>query len=204
MRTLVRRHLVVAGLILVAGLAAAAAGLPDPASPALPAAQALTDGTDWSPAGATPPLAFADRSRQWLLEDGAGHQALLFVGTTARPRVLLEWSGELGYQGAGYVVVGQQDGWLRLAGGRQAAIAETTMRRLGDRRLLRSAVVGPTGVARQGWDLVIPAAWDAMRDQRDAYYFVRVAVADGPGARDRADAVLAAVLTRLASSPRPR
>jgi len=201
MRTLVRRHLVVAGLILAAGLGATAASLPDPATPGLPAASELTAGTAWRPAGATPPLAFADRSRQWLLQDGAGHQALLFVGTTARPRVLLEWSGELGYQGAGYVVVGQKDGWLRLAGGRQAAIAETTVRRLGDRRLICSAVVGPTGVVRRGWDLVLPAAWDVMRDRPDAYYFVRVAVADGPGAGDRADAVLAAVLTRLASTP---
>jgi hypothetical protein len=192
------RRLFVTGLILAAGLGAAAAAAPDPEAPGLPAADALTAGTAWHASAATPLAALPLRSRQWLLDDGAGHQALLYVGATARPRALLGWSGELGYEGAGYVVVAEQDGLLRLAGGRQVAVGDATVRHLGDRRLLRSAVVGPSGVGRRGWDLLLPAAWDLLRDQPAAYYVVRVAVADEAGADARADGVLAAVLARLA------
>jgi hypothetical protein len=200
MRAQAPSRLLVTGLILAAGLGAAAAAAPDPEDPGLPAADALTAGTAWHAAAATPPAALPMRSRQWLLDDGAGHQALLYVGATARPRALLGWSGELGYEGAGYVVIAQQDGLLRLAGGRQVAVGDATVRHLGDHRLLRSAVVGPSGVGRRGWDLLLPAAWDQLRGQPAAYYVVRVAVADDADAGARADSVLAAVLTRLAAT----
>jgi hypothetical protein len=197
MRALLHRRLLVAGLILAAGLVGAVAAGPDPAPPGLPAAGALTAGTDWRPASATPPVALAVRSRQWLLDDRAGDQALLYVGVTAQPRALLDWTGELGYQGDGYIVVVRQDGWLRLGDGRLAAVDDATVGHLAERRLLRSAIVGPTGVVRRGWDLLLPAAWDLVRDRSDVYFVVRVAVADAPGAGARADGVLAAALDRL-------
>jgi hypothetical protein len=198
MRSLLRRRLLVAGLILAAGLGAAAAAVPDRAAPGLPAVQPLVAGTAWQPAGATAPVTLAIRSREWLLDDGAGHQALLFLGATAQPRALLDWTGELGYLGAGYVEVAHRDGRLGIGGGRSVAVGEATLAHLGDRRLLRFAVVGPSGVGRSGWDLLLPAAWDQVREAAAAYYVVRVAVADDPGAAARADAVLAAVLGRLA------
>jgi hypothetical protein len=203
MPAFLHRRLLVAGLILAAGLVGAVAAGPDPAPPGLPAAAALTAGTDWRPAGATPPVTLGVRSRQWLLDDRAGDEALLYVGVTAQPRALLDWTGELGYQGDGYVVVATRDGWLRLADGRLAAVDDATVGRLTDRRLLRSAVVGPAGVVRRGWDLLLPAAWDLVRDHSDVYFVVRVAVADGPGAGTRADGVLAAALDRLVAISDP-
>jgi len=197
MRALVQRRLLVAGLILTAGLAAAVAAVPDPAAPGLPAPGALVAGTQWHTAGATAPVALAMRSRQWLLDDGAGDQALLYVGVTAQPRAVLGWTGELGYQGSGFVVVATRDGWLPLAGGRAVAVDDATVEHLTERRLLRSAVVGPDGVVRRGWDLLLPAAWNLLRDRSAVYYVVRVAVADGPAAAARADVVLAAALDRL-------
>jgi hypothetical protein len=197
MRALLRRRLLVAGLILAAGLGAAAAAVPDPAPPGLPAAAALIAGTPWRLAGATDPVEFAVRSRQWLLDDAAGNQALLYIGVTEQPRALLEWTGELGYQGAGYLVVGSRNGRLRLAGGREVAVDEATVEHVAERRVLRSAIVGPSGVVARGWDLLLPAAWDLLLDRADVYYVVRVAVADGTGAGARADGVLAAVLGRL-------
>lgn len=193
MRAVLFRRLLVAGLILAGGLGAAAAAVPDRAAPDLPAVQSLVAGTAWRPAGSTPPVALAIRSREWLLDDGAGHRALLFVGATAQPRALFDWSGELGYQGAGYVEVARHDGWL----GRRP-VGEATMSHVGDRRLLRYAVVGPSGVGRSGWDLLLPAAWDQVRGRTATYSVVRVAVADDPGAAARADGLLAAVLDRLA------
>jgi hypothetical protein len=197
MRALFQRRLLVACLILAAGLGAAVAAVPEPATPTLPAAAALIAGTSWRPAGAAAPETLALRSQQWLLDDGAGDQALLYVGVTAQPRAVLDWTGELGYQGSGFVVVATQDGWLRLANGRQVAVDDATVEHLAEHRLLRSAVIGPDGVAPRGWDLVLPVAWDLLRERSGVYYVVRVAVADGPRAGARADALLAAALGRL-------
>ncbi|HSR25754.1 MAG TPA: hypothetical protein VLW53_19530, partial [Candidatus Eisenbacteria bacterium] len=110
---------------------------------------------------------------------------------------VLEWSGELGYQGEGYVVVERRDAPLALARGRRATAGGATVQRLDDRRLIRYAVAGPSGVAPGGWSLLLSAGGDVLRGRPATYYLVRVAVVDGAGAEARALDALAAVLSRL-------
>jgi Protein of unknown function (DUF3485) len=192
------RRLLVVGLILAAGAAALAVRVDDPPAPALPAVESLTAATGWRAESASPPVALAMRSRQWLLRDGAGDQALLYVGATARARTALDWSGELGYQGEGYELAGRPDAPLALAGGRHGAAGGSTARRLEDQLVLRYAVVGPAGVVPRGRDLALPAAWDLLTGRAATYYAVRVTVADGPGAEARAASALATFASRLA------
>jgi Protein of unknown function (DUF3485) len=197
MRADVRRPLLVACLILAAGAAALALRVDDPKPPPLPSVDALTAAGGWRVESASAPVDLALRYRQWLLRDAEGNEALLYVGATARARSVLEWSGELGYQGAGYVVGGRTDVTVALAGGRRVTVGSSTVTRLDDRRLLRYAVVGPTGVGRDGRDLLLPAAWDMAVGRSSTYYVVRVTVADGPGAEARAAAALAPALSKL-------
>jgi Protein of unknown function (DUF3485) len=197
MRPFVRRRLLVAGLILAAGAAALALRVDDPQPPALPPIDALTTASGWRAEAASAPVVLAVRYRQWLLRDRTGGEVLLYLGATARARAMLAWSGELGYEGEGYVAVARRDASLVLAGGRRVTVGGATIQRLGDRRLVRYGVVGPSGVAPRGLDLLLPAAWELLRGRPATYYLVRVAVADGPGAEARAGDVLAAVLPRL-------
>jgi hypothetical protein len=197
MRPLVRRRLLVAGLILAAGAATLALRVEDPAPPALPPIDTLMAASGWHAETASAPVALAMRYQQWLLRDRTGDEALLYVGATARARTMLEWSGELGYQGEGYVVVARHDASLVLAGGRRATVGGATVQHLDDRVLVRYAVVGPSGVAARGPDLLLPVAWDLLRGRPATYYVLRVAVADGAGAEARAGDALAAALPRL-------
>jgi hypothetical protein len=192
------RSVLVAGLILAAGLAALGVRGEDPSPPALPPVQSLLAATGWQVESASEPLALAMRSQQWLLSDGAGHQALLYVGATARARTMLQWSAELGYQGAGYVEQARSEVPLTLADGRRVAVGEASMRHVADGRVLDSAVAGPSGVGRDGRDLLLPAAWDLVRGRSATYYVVRVSMPVGDGAPERGRGLLAAVLSRLA------
>lgn len=197
MRPLVRRRLLVAGLILAAGAATLAFRVEDPVPPALPPVDSLTAGSGWRAEAASAPVAQATRYRQWLLRDGAGHEALLYVGATSRAPSVLEWSGELGYRGEGYVVVARRDAPLVLARGRRATAGGATVQHLDDRRLIRYAVVGPSGVVPRGRDLLLSAGGDVLRGRPATYYLVRVAVVDGAGAEARALDALVTVLSRL-------
>src|SRR5262249_46634945 len=136
MRSLNRRRLLVTGLILAAGAASIALGVRDQAAPRLPAVRTMTAGSAWRAAAAAPPVAMAMRYQQGVLAAPAGDQALLYVGATAQARTMLEWSGELGYQGAGYLVETRHTDALRLPGGPSVTVGEATVRHLADRRLL--------------------------------------------------------------------
>jgi len=103
----------------------------------------------------------------------------------------------LGYGGAGYLVDGRRAVPLALPGGGRIAAGRATVRRLSDRRLLDSAVVGPSGAGREGRDLLAAVAWDQGRGRPAAYYVVRVAVPDGADAGRLADDLLAAAVSRL-------
>lgn len=196
MRPIVRRQAVVALLTLAAGVAAMALRLDGQAGPPPPALAALIEPGRWTIDGVTPDDP-ALGYRQALLVDGAGHRALLYLGATPRIQSALRWSGELGFQGEGYLVTGRRDARVAVRG-RPAPVAEATVQHLNDRRLIRSAVVGPHGIARQARDLLPGAAWDLARGRPATYYMVRVSVAaDEAGAGDRAGEILAAALSRL-------
>jgi hypothetical protein len=197
----IRRHAVV--LVLIAAAGAAGVGLAGQAAPApaLPAAAALTAGAGqveqaYAPGDAGGPF------REWLVRDADGTQALLYVGATSRVQTMLRWTGELGYQGDGYLVSAWPDGRLRLAGGSTAAVSRRLAQRQADRRLLEYAVVGPEGVAPSATSSLLAAAWDAVSGRAGPYYMVRVSVPAADGAA--ADRLLATVLQRLLAANRAR
>jgi hypothetical protein len=173
----IRRHALVLVLILATGLAAAGLRLQDPAVPALPAIGTMTQGSHWHVEVAYEPGGWGMVYRQWLLRDQSGHEALLYVGATARVQTMLRWTGELGYLGDGYVVADRGTSSVGVGGGRSVPVAQAVVQHLSDRRLLQYALVGPGGsVARQGSDLLAGAAWEAIRGHSAGYYLVRVSI----------------------------
>jgi hypothetical protein len=205
MHTSAARHAIVLGLILVAGLAAAGLRLQaqDRAVPRLPEAGALVGGSQWHVETAFQPGGWDMAYRQWLLRDSSGRRALLYVGVSARVQTALRWTGELGYQGEGYLVSAQRPGAVGIGGGRSVPVTESVVRRLTDQRLLQYALIGPSGPARQGLDLVPAAAWDSIRGRAVTYYLVRVSVpmfARAASASTTAGDVLRTVFPRLLAS----
>lgn len=199
-----RRHLVVCLLIL--GAAAAAAGLQPGTKPepALPAAPPLADAATWRVATAYEPGFAGMAYRQWLLQDPAGAQALLFLGVTSQAKTVVRWTGELGYQGEGYLVASRGERTLRLTNGGTVLVSDVLVQRLADRQLLVYGVLSPNGVEPNGTAQLPRTAWDALRGRGGPYYLVRVSEpANGPTARawSTASRLLAAVLSALVHQP---
>ncbi len=175
MSSSLRRHALIGLLIL----AAAAAGIlvqtrdrPDPALPSGPAPA----GAPWRVETAYAPGNAGMPYRQWLLRDAAGIEALLYIGGTGRVQTMLHWTGELGYQGEGYVVTDRRHETVRLADGSSATLSEVRIRRLADDRLLTYAVVTPDGVAPDATSSPLRTAWAAVLGRAGPYYLVRVSV----------------------------
>jgi len=196
----IRRHAVVVGLILVAGVAAAAIGSSQAASPALPAIATLTGGTTWSMETAYAPGDAGGPYQQWLVRDPAGSEALLYVGATARVQTVARWTGELGYQGEGYLVTDRSEANLRLDDGSAAIVSRVRLRHLADDRLIEYAVVRPDGVVPSGTSSLPAMAWSALSGGAGPYYLVRASVPAGDAAA--ADRLMAAVLPPLLSRSR--
>lgn len=194
-----KRYALLGSLILVAGLASLALRGEDSPLPALPQAERLLAGSSWQPVGATRPAGYRMVYRQWLLREGSGQEALLYLGATARVQTMLEWSGELGYEGEGYVVTDRHRVSVPLPTGRQAPVMEAYLWHLDDRRLVRSAVVGPQGIAAEGRDLAPGSAWDLIVDHKATYYMVRVS-AQAPATGT--DQIMARILDRLRAAAR--
>lgn len=199
MRPLIRRYSLVVGLILATGGVAAVMRGQDPPTPRLPPVEVLTADSAWRVESASAVAGSDMVYRQWRLADASGRQALLYVGVTARLQTMLRWSGELGYRGDGYVVVDHRDVLVPLGDGRDAPAGEATLQHLSDRRVIQYAMIGPHGIGREGRDLVLGAAWDAVRGRSNTYFMVRVStLADGGGAATTD--LLARVLSRLVAA----
>lgn len=197
MRSQVRRHALVAGLILAAGLAATAVSGESRAAPDVPAAADLVGQSGWRVITATPPAGSGLVYRQWLLQDASRHQALMYLGVTARVPDLLRWSPELGYLGSGYLVVAHRDARVAVGDSRAAPVGEVAVQHLSDRRILQFALVGPHGAGRQARDLAPMAFWDAALGRAPTYYVIRVATEPGPAEEAAGANLLALVLQRL-------
>ena len=170
-----RRHALAGLLILAAAAAGVAAHVPDRPDPALPSEPALA-GVAWRVETAYAPGYAGMPYRQWLLRDEAGAETELYIGATGRLQPMLHWTGELGYQGEGYLVTDRRDGVVRLAGGSLAAVSEVRVRRLDDDRLLVYTVVGPDGMAPAGTSAPLRTAWAALLGRGGPYYLLRVSV----------------------------
>jgi len=193
----IRRHAVVLLLIAGAGAAAAGLGVRSAPEPALPAIAALTS---WPVEEAYAPGDAGGPYRQWLVRDPAGTDALLYVGATSRVQTMVRWTGELGYQGEGYLVTGWPEGRVRLADGSTAAVSRVLAERLDDRQLLEYAIVRPDGVQPSGTSGLPAAAWSVLSGHAGPYYMVRVAVPAADGAA--ADRLLGLVLPQLLARAR--
>jgi hypothetical protein len=196
----IRRHALVLVLILAAGAAGVATVGRDRPSPTLPAIAELTSGSAWSVETAYVPGDAGGPYRQWLLRAADGTEALLYVGATGRPQTMVRWTGELGYQGDGYLVAGRSERTIRLAGGATATASSVLVHRQADSRILEYAIVRPDGVVPTGTSALAQTAWSALANRAGPYFMVRVSVPAGRAAA--ADALLAAVLPPLATSTR--
>jgi len=209
MHTIHRRYLVV--LLLILATYGLSLGLRLQASPmpALPSAAALTATSPWLVTTTYDPGGLDMTFRQWLLRDKSGREALLFVGVTARPQTMLRWTGELGYQGDGYVVTGKRTTSISAGADGQVFAQEALIQHLGDRRLLQYDVVGPGGrIVAQGTELIPEVAMSGLQGHSPEYYLVRVSVPAATGgeqsARSVAADVLRIVLPRLAALTKPQ
>lgn len=200
MSATIRRHAVVVLLIAAAGLAGAGLAGQQAPAPALPAVASLVGGTPWRVEQAYAAGDAGGPYRQWLVRDPVGVEAVLYVGATSRVQTMARWTGELGYQGEGYLVTAQPEERVRLADGSNAIVSRVLAQRQGDRLLLEYAVVGPRGVAASATSSLLSSAWDALSGRDGPYYMVRVAVPAGGGMA--ADGLLADVLPPLVAAAR--
>jgi hypothetical protein len=116
--------------------------------------------------------------RQWALRDSARRTAFLYLATTASVKTIIRWSGELGYQGEGYLVQGRGSRVLRLSTGSAARVSVVRIERLDAWRVLAYAVGSPDGIAAHGTDDLLRTGWEALRGTAGPYYLVRVAAVE--------------------------
>lgn len=192
-----RRHALAGLLILVAAAAGVVVQVGDRPDPALPPEPALA-GAAWRVETAYAPGYAGMPYRQWLLRDGAGAVAELYIGATGRLQPMLHWTGELGYQGEGYLVTDRRDGVVRLAGGSLAPVSEVRVRRLDDDRLLVYGVVGPDGLEPAGTSRPLQTAWAALLGRDGPHYLLRVSVPVAGNASARALETASAVVAAAA------
>jgi len=192
------RHAIVVGLILATGVAAAGVIPQRPAESVMPSVYSLTSGTAWAVGDTYESTVL--HYRQWQLKDRAGHVVLLYVGVSMRSVPALAWTGELGYQGAGYIVSATGERRITLSDGTQATVNTARVAHLSDARLLVYAVASPRGVLVHRLASLAEAAWDAVGGDRGPYFLVRVSVpvqaSEAPAAQV-ATSLLAVVLPRL-------
>ena len=197
MRTSYTRYTIVLGLILATGLGAAGARL-QRAEPVIPPVSQLTSGTGWQVTDTYAPAGLP--YRKWQLRDPAGHQALLYVGASARSVPAMAWNGELGYEGAGYAVSHDGERRIALSDGSSAAVSLAHVQHLSDAQVLLYAVASPRGVLTPRLQSLAETTWDAVGGDAGPYYVVRVAVPAGTSDRSAtqlASTFLGAVLPKL-------
>jgi hypothetical protein len=206
MHTHFRRYLVVLLLILATYGLSLGLRLQGSPAPRLPSAATLTAASPWLVSVEYEPGDLGMAYQQWLLRDQSGREALLFVGATGRPQTMLRWTGELGYQGDGYVVTEKRITSITVGDGRRLPAQEALIQHLEDRRLLEYAVIGPGGrIVAQSTDLIPEMAWAGLQGRSADYYMVRVSVPASGGeqrSRSLAGDLLSTVLPRLAALTR--
>jgi hypothetical protein len=168
---------------------------------AVPQLSALLVGTGAKVVNAYPPVnnwpgfVFA----QWQLRDTQGIPASLYIGATTQAKKLLDWRGELAYEGAGYQVLSRDVSTITFRRGLRGSISVVTVRHLGDRQILIYAVVGPDGIHAHSSDDVLRAAWDTVTGGSSTYYVVRVSLSSSISQRSR-DGIVRGLLSPVISS----
>lgn len=193
------RHGLVVALALVAGLLTVAARpVPTSRLGVVPSTAALIAGTDWHIVkqditdlhyARTGMIPYATPT----LANKRGIEAQLFL-SPANVQKILQWTGELGYEGAGYETTHRPTVSVPLGGGRTAPASLVIEQHLTDRELVMYDTVSADAiVARSAGDL-LRAGWDMLRGDDGLYYVVRVSV---PSPSPAYDATARAAATDL-------
>ena len=196
-----RRPLLIVGLALLTALASLTVR-PGPSElPRLPALGPLLGGTGWqvtriySPGGWDGYL--YDEAD---LADGHGRTAQLYLESTVKIQRVLHWSGELGYEGEGYLVDLRGEGTLTLQGGDRVPYAWARIHHLDRSLSLAYAVVDGNAVSARGTDNLLQVGWDVLRGADTRAYLVRLtfpAWSTATAEQARAQQMLAPLLGRL-------
>lgn len=193
-----RKPLVAGLLILVAGLLGLLARAPQPRPVVLPDVVPAFAAAGVEQLGASRIGDDGDQFRQWTVEDGAGDQALVYVEATREPQRVLGWTGQLGFQGAGYQVRDLQTRTLTAAGD-EASTAYLTG--ASGELAMAATDLGPDGVSLGGVSAAPRLLLDELAGQRSLWYLVRVTmVAGGAATTARAAHLLAAMVPSLVRS----
>lgn len=193
----IRKPLVAALLILAAGLLCLLARAPQPRPVELPDMVPAFAAAHLQPAGPPSSVGTGDRFRQWTVEDSSGDRALVYVEVTRQPQRVLEWTGELGFQGEGYQV---SDGAGRslATDGVAGEVRTAYLTGPGGRLAMAATDVGPDGLSPGGVSAAPRLLLDELGGQRSLWYLVRVTVMPAEGAStDRATQLLVGLVPAL-------
>lgn len=193
-----RKPLVAGLLILVAGLIGLLARAPQPVTPGLPDLGPAFTAAHVDPLGASAVGSAGGPFRQWTVEDAAGDRALVYVQATREPQRVLDWTGQLGYQGEGYQVSELTRRTLETSTG---AGEVSTAHLTGDTEALTMSAtdLGPDGLGAGGLSAAPRLVLDEVDGRQSLWYLVRVTVfGSGSAATDRATRLLASLVPELA------
>ena len=183
MFTTYRRHSLVIALAIVAGFTSMLVRPQAQVTPVLPSMGSLTAGTGWHVAGFTPVGRWTGMVYdEWWLRNQTGATVVLYLGVTNQVQKMVRWTGELGYQGAGYLASDHRLSTVRLADGTVAPVSTVLVHSATDRQVVEYAVVNHNGIVARATDDILHTAWDTLRGQPGLYYEVRVSVPQSGGA----------------------
>lgn len=192
-------------LVLLAGAGVAQAAVHGPSSHALglPSVQSLLSGSAWQVAS-TQVSGWGPEYRQWQLFDSSGQVAALFVEEYDKVQNVLHWSGELGFQGDGYLVQQRSTRQITLSNGRVAGVSVVLLHRLNDRIAIAYAVVSHDGIGAHSTDDLIRTGWEALIGTAGPYFAVRVSVPIASSVSDAAEAIATNLLAQALPVVRAR
>jgi len=196
-----RRHGLIIALALLAGLGTVALR-PAAKQPVMPSIRTLLAGSGWQTLTTYAAGGWRGEVYQpWLLGDNRGARANLFLGVATEVQKMVHWSGELGYEGAGYQILKRgRDTINLLAQGKDVEVSDVVVQHGTDREVLQYATVSPDGIIARSTDDLLHTILYTLRGDRGPWYLVRVSVPVTAGevaARDTASRLTAALLSRL-------
>ncbi len=201
-----RRHSVVVVLVVLSGLLGIAAR-PQLAAPALPPIASLLHDTGWRVDRADPLVSYTGSTYgDWMVSGAQGGGIQLYVAADSLQK-MIHWSGELGYDGAGYTASNRATTTVRLRDGTSAPVSVVVERNPTDRAYVAYATVSRDYIAAHAGDNLLRTGWDVVRGANGPYYVVRVSVpsptaAFDPFARKAAADLLGPILSTLAADAR--
>lgn len=198
-----RKPLVAGLLILVAGLLGLLARAPQSPAPPLPDMAPAFAAAHVHPLGASAVGDAGSHFRQWSVENASGLRALVYLEATRAPQRVLEWTGQLGYQGDGYRVSEPATRTLS-AHGTGGEVSTAYLTGSGGRLAMAATDLGPDGPGLGGASAAPRLLLDEVEGHQSLWYLVRVTIVGSGrsggsgGATDQATRLLASLVPALA------